>query len=82
MLVEEEDDLSVNVKWISFCSPGVIINVNAELFHKLYSLIHEPERYNLFLGGSAQEGCKLKEEMCSTILLIDTQCFSNAHQLV
>lgn len=34
-----------------FCSPGVIINVNAELFHKLHSLIHEPERYNLFRGG-------------------------------
>lgn len=52
MLAEEEEDLSVNVKWISFGSPGVIINVNAELFHKLYSLIHEPEQYNLFLGGS------------------------------
>lgn len=51
MLVEEEEDLSVNVKWILFCSPGVIINVNAELSHKLYSRIHEPERYNLFLGA-------------------------------
>lgn len=51
MLVEEEEDLSVNVKWILFCSPGVIINVNAELSHKLYSLIHEPEQYNLFLGA-------------------------------
>lgn len=50
MAVVEEADLSVNVKWILFCSPGVIINVNTELPHKLCSLIHEPEHYNLFLG--------------------------------
>lgn len=34
-----------------FRSPGDIINVNAELSHKLYSLIHEPERHNLFWGA-------------------------------
>lgn len=60
MLVDEEENLSLSVKWISFCSPGVIINVNAERFHKLYSLIHEPEQYNLFLGGLCIRGLQVK----------------------
>lgn len=60
MLVEEEKDLSVSVKWILFCFPRVAINVNAEPSHKLYSLILKPGQYNQFLGCSAYEGCQPK----------------------
>lgn len=75
MLVEEEEDLSVSVKRILFCSPGVIINVNAELSPKLHSLIQEPEQNNLFgvfCGGVGGFTKGLKAEISLNSFLIDS----------
>ena len=87
MLVAEEEDLSVNVKWILFCSPAAVINVDAAQSHKLYRRIHEPGPYNLFFqgggggGGGSIHGCRrlTAKNKALASLPIDTQCFGDAH---